>query len=99
MPPALRACSPPIRHWFHAPPHLRIQEIRRRGVDQLHPALGQRMQSEEGIVSGRDHVDNRVAYGDDIKAGLGHGGMSLGELLLALAVTMAPPLCKIMRAR
>ena len=52
--------------------HPCVECIGARRVDQLHAALGQPFGGEKFLVSTRNHVDDRIANGNNIKAWLGH---------------------------
>ncbi len=54
--------------------HGRVERGGRVGVDEAHMPLGRAVARQEGVVAASDDVDDGVADGDDVVAGLGHGG-------------------------
>jgi len=53
--------------------HGRIETVRRIGIEQLHQALGQPVLDQEGVIAGRDDVDEGIADGKNVERSLGHG--------------------------
>ena len=59
-----------------ARPHRRIEIARVVRCQELHTALRQAPLNEEGIVAGRDHIDDRIADRNNVEAGGIHRGLA-----------------------
>ncbi|MNL64893.1 hypothetical protein D3C87_1891610 [compost metagenome] len=54
--------------------HLGVQVLGPIGVDQVHDALGHALALDEAGFHRGDDVNDRIADGQHVEAGLGHGG-------------------------
>ncbi len=70
--------------------HLGIEFFRPIGVDQVHDSLGHAFALDEAGLYGRDDIDNGIADGQHVEAGLGHGGSVCAGTALASAMNMVP---------
>ena len=77
---------------LHALRHPAVEPRGLVGVDQPHRTLVEIFRGEELVVGGGDHVDDRVADGEDVKAGFGHGHLSMLENYAAALAARPRPI-------